>query len=538
MEQINSYIGLGLSTSNGSIPRKSHSCGGGKMVATASQFIYLDELAKTAAVNADKCAITDETRSLTYRELMDEISERWHALANAGLKQGDRVAIVAENSVSYIVSVFAVWAAGGTVATIFPSTTASEVVTTVQDADPVIVFTDKTTDPLLRGLLRADLPVVRIDEDFIVGNVAKDVMPTPETLIKPLKLICYSSGTTSRPKAIMLSGDALFNSAKTHGKVWGLNSDEVVITCLPMAWLFGLTTVTMSTLLAGGTVVSLRRSKPELIAQAIEKYKVTFLPAVATVLAKLAHFLETNENTWNLSSLRLVLSGGEPRNETAFDALKVFTGLPVHDTYCASEMFPLITYNPVSDPYPRTGSAGKLVPRSELRVVDKNGTDVNPGEIGEALSRGPGLMLGYWNDPILTQESLTDDGWYKTKDLVRVDEDGYVYVVGRLSDMIIRGGSNVSPAEVEAVLDEYPEIAKSAVVGLPDPLYGEEVVAAVQLKNGFILDPDAIKAFASERLPGYKVPTRYEVIPEVPQNATTLKVNRAEVKQLLTGRST
>jgi long-chain acyl-CoA synthetase len=196
-------------------------------------------------------------------------------------------------------------------------------------------------------------------------------------------------------------------------------------------------------------------------------------------------------------------------------------------------MFPLITYDPIADSEPVAGAAGKVVARSELRIVNADGVDVADGEIGEALTRGPGLMLGYWNDPEQTANALTPDGWFKSKDLVRRDAQGYVHVVGRLSDMIIRGGSNVSPAEVEAVLDTHPNVAKTAVVGQPDAVYGEEVVAVVQPRPGLTVSGDELSEFATDKLAGFKIPTRYCVVAEIPTNSTTLKVNRAEVKRLI-----
>jgi long-chain acyl-CoA synthetase len=227
------------------------------------------------------------------------------------------------------------------------------------------------------------------------------------------------------------------------------------------------------------------------------------------------------------------VSGGEPRNESAFNRFQRFSGCAVHDTFCASECFPLITYDPVADPQPVPGSAGKLVPRSELKVVDAQGHRVGPDEVGEALSRGTGLMLGYWRDPEQTEEAMTEDGWYRTKDLVRVDADGYVFVVGRLSDMIIRGGSNVSPAEVERALRAQPSIRDAAAVGVPDSLHGQAVTAAVVLADGAHLDVSALRRSLANELATYKIPTRFVETDQLPVNATTGKVDRRAVAALV-----
>ncbi len=494
---------------------------------------YLDMLARTARSRSTALALADERREVSFGELLEEIARRSAALTEAGLRSGDRVAFVAENSADYILTVLAVWQADGVPVTVYPSTTEADLKSTLLDADPALVVSDSITDALARSAARPGLPVATIDDGFAPGGVAADAEPTAPELRQQLSLISYSSGTTSRPKAIMLSAAALSNAARTFSEAWRINENDVTLVCLPMAWLFGLTTASLSTLYAGGAVVSRRRSKPELLAGAIEEHGVTFLPAVTTVLTKFANFLAAGERQRNFSSLRLVVSGGEPRNEQSFALLETFTGISVHDNYCASEMQPLVTYDPVADPAPREGSAGRIVPRSELRIVDAGGNDVGVGQVGEGLSRGPGIMLGYWNDPGLTAEALTPDGWYRTKDLLKIDEDGYVYVVGRASDMIIRGGSNVSPGEVEAQLRQHPDTIDVAVVGTPDPVYGEEVVAVLQVRDRATFSPGSLRDFAAARLSAFKVPTRFVRVDQLPHNSTTNKVNRKAVKDML-----
>jgi long-chain acyl-CoA synthetase len=201
--------------------------------------------------------------------------------------------------------------------------------------------------------------------------------------------------------------------------------------------------------------------------------------------------------------------------------------------YAASEAFPVITYDPTIDPRPVPGSAGKVVSGAQMRIVDENGADVPPGTPGEALWKAPALFLGYWADDITTTAALTTDGWYRTKDLVRVDENGYVFVVGRLSDMIIRGGSNVSPSEVEAVIREHPSIAAVAVVGVHDDTYGQAVVAAVQPTNPDSFEPGTITAYCRDRLAGYKVPTQIVIVKEFPLNRRTAKIDRSRLAREL-----
>jgi long-chain acyl-CoA synthetase len=253
---------------------------------------------------------------------------------------------------------------------------------------------------------------------------------------------------------------------------------------------------------------------------------------VTTIYVKLLAYARELERTPDLRSLRLCVSGGEPRNEPAFDRWRELTGCPVHDVYCASECFPVVTYDPHVDPQPRPGCAGNVVPEARMRVVDETGRDVSTGEVGEALWRGPALMLGYWEEPELTAAAFTADGWYRSRDWARMDEDGYVYVTGRVSDMIIRGGSNVSPAEVEGVLYQHPHVADVAVVGVPDEEYGEQVAAAIVLEPGGRFDPQAFARFCESKLAPFKIPTLFRELPELPRNANG-KVVRRDIAPLL-----
>ncbi|MEU9329998.1 class I adenylate-forming enzyme family protein [Streptomyces canus] len=491
------------------------------------------DLQAVAARQPDAVAVIDERSEMSYGSFTRLVSARAQALERAGLQRGDRVALIAENSAMFLVSAFAVWEAGGVLVTVYPSTAPADLAYTLRDASPVAALADAATVDAVRSALPASVPVAVIDvADFTCASFGRDRLPNPTDLREPLFMICYSSGTTSRPKAIMLSHTALHHGATAYARVWRFNPSDKAIVCMPMAWLYGLCTTAMSTLLAGGTVISLRRSAPALIASAVERHRATVITGVTTIFAKLVKYLEDRESA-DLSSLRFAVSGGEPRNEVAFQRFRDLVGVPVHDNFCSSECFPLITYDPFADPSPILGSAGRLVPGSELRIVSPVGADVPVGEVGEALARGTGLMLGYWNDAEETAAALTVDGWYRTKDLVRLDADGYVYVVGRLSDMIIRGGSNVSPAEVERVLRMHPAVRDATVIGLPDPVYGEEVVAAVVCAETHDFDAEGVRTFAKEQLASYKVPTRLVQVDHLPSNTTTGKVNRRQVAALI-----
>ena len=481
----------------------------------------------------DHAAVIDDGRTVTFGELQADIERRAAALVDAGLQPGDRVALVAESSAAFLATALAVWHARGVLVTIYPSSGPDDLRYALDSSDPVLVVAGAGIHARLAGAVAKGTPVTPVDV-LAPTKVRRDAAPNPANLREPLSLICFSSGTTSRPKAIMLSARTVHNYADTYGEVWHFGPGDRGIACLPMAWMYGLAGTALALLLRGATVVVVRRARPELLLRALQDHRATFLAGVTTTYAKLVHHLGDSPVEKNaFGSLRLCISGGEPRNEDAFERWRALSGVPVFDAYCSSECLPLVTYDPWIDSVPKPGSAGRLVPRARLKIVGPDGAEVPPGGVGEGLSSGPGLMLGYWRDPDLTREVITEDGWYRTKDLLRMDTDGYVYVVGRLSHLIIRNGVNISPAEVERVIRTHDAVAEVAVVGLPDEIHGQRVVAAVVPRTS--LDVAELDAHVRQHLTGYKVPGDYVVLDSLPVNATTGKIDRRALGSSLLG---
>jgi long-chain acyl-CoA synthetase len=480
--------------------------------------------ARVARRQPDHAAVVDVGRTVTFGELQAQIEHRAALLRRAGIEDGDRVALIAESSSDFLATALAVWTACAVLVTIYPSSAPDDLEYALNSSDPVLIVAGHgLTDDIDKVNLNRT-PVVTVEE-FSPATVRRSAAATPSDLREPLSLICFSSGTTSRPKAIMVSARTVYNCADTYGEVWHFGPDDRGIVCLPMAWMYGLASTSLALLLRGATVVVIRRSRPELLLAAVVDRAATFLAGVTTTFTKLVQHLERRPvPKEEFGSLRLCISGGEPRNEEMFERWHQLTGSAVLDAYCSSECLPLVTYDPFLDPLPKPGSAGKVVPRARLKIVDTEGVEVPVGQVGEALSSGPGLMLGYWRDPELTREAITEDGWYRTRDLARIDAEGYVYVVGRLTDVIIRNGVNISPAEVERVVRGYAGVDEVAVVGLPDSVHGQRVVAAVVPKSGF--DVSDLDAHVRRHLTAYKVPTGYVTVERLPVNSTTGKVDR------------
>ncbi|MEB3370531.1 class I adenylate-forming enzyme family protein [Saccharopolyspora mangrovi] len=497
------------------------------MSSAVGQPSFLDEIRAHAERRPTAPAIRGRSGCLSYQELVERIGARARELRRSGIREGNRVAIIADNSPDYLLSAFAIWEAGGVLVTVYPSSGESDLAHCLDSSTPTLVLTEPRLIETVSAVVTGRGRVADINQPLTAEPACPRVA---DTTVAPddLALICYTSGSTNRPKAVMHRHRGLLAAAHEFGRVWRVSSQDRTIVSLPMAWAFGLVTTSMTTLLAGGEVLPFARTRPEQIVDAISNERATFLAGVTTMFAKLvAHLRELDEER-DFSSLRFCVSGGEPRNEHLFDEWRARTGRQVHDNLASSECFPVITSDPVEGSPPPRGSSGKVVPGAAMRVVAPDGSDVRPGDKGEALWRAPATFAGYWRDAEATAAALTADGWYRTQDLVRVDQDGYVYVEGRLSDMIIRGGSNVSPGEVESVLSEHPAVAEVAVVGPPDSVYGQAVTAVIVPADGLAAEPAELDRFCSSRLAGYKVPSAFLLVDGLPQNSTG-KIDRRRV---------
>lgn len=494
-----------------------------------------DEIAAVADFDPSRTALLTDTVTITYGELAERAAERAARLRASGVRTGDRVVLVAGNSPGYIIWAFAVWRAGCVLTTVFPESSQDELGYALRNSQPTAVIADIERTPAVnQAVIASGLPidVHTIDEiGEAVSLAGADEWFLPSIDPEAVALICYTSGTSAASKPVAHSHRGLYAAARTYAKAWRMSPEDRTLICLPMAWIYGLVSASLVTLVAGGTVVPLARYSPARVLDAVERHSITFLPAVTTMYVKIISYLQTSEREVALSSLRLCVSGGEARNEKVFEEWVDAGGPPVLDGYCASECFPVITYDPAIDPEPRRGSAGKVVPEAAMKVVGTDGVEVARGDVGIAFWKSPGMMVGYWNEPDLTAAATTADGWFKTDDYVRVDEDGFVYVVGRVNDMIIRGGNNVSPSEVEAVLIADQRIAEAAVLGLPDEEYGEAVAAAVVTESGAPLPDEELTRICSERLSAYKVPTIFRQVGDLPRNASG-KIKRSELKSL------
>jgi long-chain acyl-CoA synthetase len=354
----------------------------------------------------------------------------------------------------------------------------------------------------------------------------------PDIAEEDLALLLYTSGTTGRPKGAMLSHANLIASAQVGAEASELDrleKPQISISAMPMAHIFGVGVMNGGYLvperLADGYMVQMMWFEPERFMHLVQEHACTTMPAVPTMLALILNHPKVGE--YDLSSLEDVVCGAAPLPVELARAFSERYGCRLREIYGMTESTGIASANRPSDEL-RAGSAGRAYPRTELRIVDESDGDLPIGEAGEVVLRGPTVMMGYLNRPEATEETLRG-GWLHTGDVGYLDDDGFLYIVDRKKDMIIRGGENIYPAEVEDVLYQHPAVAEAAVVGVPDEVYGEGVVAFVALKGGAEASESELISFVKERAMPFKAPQKVSFVDALPKSGVG-KVLRRELR--------
>jgi long-chain acyl-CoA synthetase len=507
----------------------------------------------------------------TYTELGDQVAKAAEGLRRLGVQPGDRVALVLPNCPQHVVAFYAVLRLGAVVVEHNPLYTEEEMAFQLGDHRPrVIVAWDKVA-PLVqqiaeglgvatvlavnlpsalpltkRWALHLPLPEVRRTREAMTGPapgvpswermVAQSpalVGGHPRPLAGEVAVLQYTGGTTGRPKAAVLTHRNLRANA-AQGRAWMpalVDGEEVIYAVLPLFHAYGLTLCLTFAVSIGATLVLLPRFDVDMMLDAVRRRPATFLPAVPPIYERLA--TAARERGIDLTSIRLAISGAMSLPKSTAELWEEVTGGMLMEGYGMTETSPVALGNPAS-PDRRIGTLGVPFPSTQARVVDPDDhtRDLGPGQPGELLLRGPQVFTGYWERPKETATVVLEDGWIRTGDIVVMDDDGFFRLIDRIKELVITGGFNVYPSEVEHALCQLPGIADAAVVGLPSPHGGEDVVAAVVLERGAVFDEDAIRAACRERLTAYKVPRRVFVVENLPVSMIG-KVLRREVRSRL-----
>jgi acyl-CoA synthetase (AMP-forming)/AMP-acid ligase II len=484
---------------------------------------------RRAFLSGDRIALIDGDRRITYTEFDRRTDQLARALRELGVRRGDRVAALLFNCAAFLETMFAAAKLGAVFVPINFRLAPPEVTFLLADSGADVFVWSGQLSPLARAALSGE--GVRVRARVVVGGEPADGEADFEQVLasgEPRALgidvdgsdVCclpYTSGTTGRPKGAMLTHDNfLWNVINNLTVGQAMREGARTVTVAPLFHMGGLGVHTLPLIYVGGTNALLPAFDPQqtLAAMARERVTLQFLvPAMWAALMSVPGF-----ESYDLSALELAVTGGAP---CPLPVLEYFQGkgVPFQEGFGMTETAPGVTLLDADHVKEKSGSVGRAVFHVETRIVDENDRDVPTGQVGELVVRGPNVFAGYWGLPEATAEAFRG-GWFHTGDLGRMDAEGFITLVDRKKDMIITGGENVYPIEVEQALYRHPAIREVAVVGVPHTTWGETPIAVVALKDGAQVTGDDLISYARERLAHFKCPTRVEYVPELPRNAT------------------
>jgi len=478
-------------------------------------------LARNAADNPDRVAIHLGDQTTSYGELDDQSARVAGLLADRGIAPGTPIGIMLPNVPEFASVYYGILRTGAVVVPMNPLLKAREIAYYLGDSGAPVIFAWHVTAPEVEiGAKEAGAEAILVDPATF-PDILATASPAPQVVDRAAydtAVVLYTSGTTGHPKGAELTHANLINNVEVSAAdLFQLGPDDLIFGGLPLFHAFGQTCTLNAAIMTGASLTVLPRFDAAKALGILADQRVTIFAGVPTMFSALLHV--PDRSGYDVSALRLCISGGAAmpvevlrQFEDAFDCI-------VLEGYGLSETSPVASFNhPGRERKP--GSIGTPIRGVEMRVVDASGAEVPQGEVGEIAIRGHNIMKGYLNRPEATAEAVSDDGWFRTGDIGRVDEDGYYYIVDRKKDLIIRGGYNIYPREIEEVLYEHPEVAEAAVVGIPHPELGEEVGAAVALKPGATVTPDELRSYVKSQVAAYKYPRRVWIVDALPKGPT------------------
>ncbi|MGO9503156.1 MAG: long-chain-fatty-acid--CoA ligase [Streptosporangiaceae bacterium] len=486
-------------------------------------------LTQAADSHGGRPAVRMDDLVLTYAQLRDATARMAALLSSLGVQARDRVAVMLPNIPAFPIAFFGALSGGAVVVPMNPLLKSREVAYLLGDSGAKVLFAwHGAAGEAAKGATETGAQVIEVTEPDLAALLG-DQPPASAVTDRAEDddaVILYTSGTTGRPKGAELTHASLRRNAElTAQTLLKSGPDDVMMGCLPLFHVFGLTCGLNASVIAGCCLTLLPRFDPGKALDIIGRDRVTIFEGVPTMYSAMLHHPAAAQA--DVSSLRLCISGGAAMPVEVLRGFEDTFHCTILEGYGLSETSPVASFNH-PDKVRKPGSIGTPIAGVHMRVVDPDLADVPVGEVGEILISGHNVMKGYWANPDATAEAITD-GWFHTGDLAKVDEDGYFFIVDRKKDMIIRGGYNVYPREVEEVFYEHPAVAEAAVIGIPSDQLGEDVGAAVALKPGADATPEELRAFARDRVAAYKYPRHVWIVPELPKGPTG-KILRREVQ--------
>lgn len=445
---------------------------------------------------------------ITFGQLHDKVCQLAGYLQCHGVKKGDRIALLAPNHPSVFELLFACGKIGAIFVPLNFRLSGSEIDGILQDCSPSLLFFHESMQSLVQELKAAAIPKIMIGTECIPKtgeSISQQVSPDDPCLM------IYTGGTTGKPKGVVLTHHNVFWNSINTIISWGLRADDVTITYLPLFHTGGLNALSLPILHIGGKVVIDQKFIPAQAVELMEKEKCTIILLVPTMYHLMIQTEEFKHTSF--STVHTFLSGGAPCPHSIYEAFEK-KGLTFKEGYGLTEAGPNNFYIDPQDVKQKRGSVGKPMFHSTVKIMTAKGQEAAPDEVGELYLQGHHVFHSYYQQPRETME-VKQDGWLLTGDLAKKDKEGYYYIVGRKKDMIITGGENVYPQEIEWLLDQHPDVDEAVVVGLPDETWGEAVTAAIVLKQDACLSEEDVKRYLSDRLAKYKIPKKVYLLSEL-----------------------
>lgn len=482
--------------------------------------------------DADTVALISRGRATTYGALRSQTAATRGGLAGLGVGPGDRVAILVGNSRHFVLTYLATVGIGAIAVPLNPASPAPELTGQLAAVTPRVVVVDRLGAANWRNVDRAALPTVehvvavepQSDGDVVSYDDLLAAAPVDIVDVEPdtIAVLMFTSGTAGSPRAAMLSHGNLHANMEQGTTADGhIAADDVIYGVLPLFHIFGLNVVIGVGLYVGETLILVQRFDPATAVQSIVDRGVTVIPGAPALWSAFAHFDELDPDTF--ATVRLALSGASRLPLSVAETMRDRFGVLLREGYGLTEASPVVTTS--TGVTPRFGSVGRALHGVEVRLLGDHG-DALIGDVGEVLVRGPNVFCGYYEDPEATAAVLDADGWLHTGDMATTDDDGYLYLVDRVKDLIIVSGFNVYPAEVEEMLLTHPDIVEAGVVGVAHPHTGEAVKAFVVARAGAVLDEDAVIDYSLDHLARYKCPSKVIFVEEMPRNTSGKLVRR------------
>ena len=473
-----------------------------------------------------------DSRSYTYQEFAEAVYRLATLLSEQGISKGDVVSLLLPNSVEYVIAYFSCWQLGALAGPINSLLKEHEMTYVISDSEAKALLVHSEFLPIIERI-RSELPslksVITFDDESEVTKsvISKQISATTITSDDEA-IIIYTSGTTGRPKGCLLTHGNIVSNARQISEWLGFGPQDRLLTIMPLFHMNAVSVTTMSALYAGGSTVVSPKFSASRFWKIISDYEITSFGSVATMLSML---LSTNPDGvpagFKTEQLRFAMCGSAPVPAEVIKRFEETFGCLVIEGYGLSESTCRSTFNP-PDLRRRQGSCGLPI-GNEMRVVDEDDNEVKDGTLGEIVLRGENILKGYYKNPTATAEAFRN-GWFHTGDIGYRDPDGFYFIVDRKSDMIIRGGENIYPREIDEVLYQHPAVGAAAAVGIPDDLYGEEVTAFVVLKESATATEEELVNFCKARLADYKCPKTIRLVNEIPKGPTGKLLKRELAK--------